>query len=251
MAGIVADRGSPQNHGAGKKIEGRKRHALVDTNGRPLLIELNRADIQDRDAAGPVLEASRAIYPFIARLFADRTYASERVADHRRKRQKNRRLGRLGRSATTLGGRTLLRLDQPKQAARKGRRSYHRLGPRLPLRARHHAHRPAYRQASVTFGRTLRRGRQGQSKSAFRPVVADPWQRPIILRGDLVPKETVGVRRGCTGGPMGGGREGQERVRNEKSLLQEDGVLHICSLSKNNPDKRACVTWRGLVERRR
>jgi transposase len=51
------------------------------TDGRALLIEPHRADIQDRDAAGPVLEASRGLYPFIERLFADSAYAGESVAE--------------------------------------------------------------------------------------------------------------------------------------------------------------------------
>ena len=55
-------------------------HALTDTDGRALLIEPHRADIQDRDAAGPVLQASRAFYPFVEHLFADSAYAGERVA---------------------------------------------------------------------------------------------------------------------------------------------------------------------------
>lgn len=36
---------------AGKKLRGRKRHALVDTDGRGLLLEPHPADVQDRDAA--------------------------------------------------------------------------------------------------------------------------------------------------------------------------------------------------------
>ena len=73
--------GGPRGYDAGKKIKGRKRHALVDTDGRALLIEPHRADIQDRDAAGPLLKASRPFYPFVAKLFADSAYAGDRVAD--------------------------------------------------------------------------------------------------------------------------------------------------------------------------
>ena len=76
----TTESGGPRGYDAGKKIKGRKRHALVDTDGRALIVEPHRADIQDRDAAGPVLRASRAIYPFIERLFADGGYAGERVA---------------------------------------------------------------------------------------------------------------------------------------------------------------------------
>src|SRR5215204_3841095 len=62
------------------KIKGRKRHALVDTDGRPLVLEPHPADIQDRDGGGPVLAASRHAFPFIAKVFADSGYAGKRVA---------------------------------------------------------------------------------------------------------------------------------------------------------------------------
>ena len=76
----TTESGGPRGYDAGKKVKGRKRHALTDTDGRALLIEPHRADIQDRDAAGPVLQASRAFYPFVEHLFADSAYAGERVA---------------------------------------------------------------------------------------------------------------------------------------------------------------------------
>ncbi len=59
---------------------GRKRHLLVDTNGRPLLMQASPASVQDRDGAVPLLQASRSLYPFIERAFADGGYAGERVA---------------------------------------------------------------------------------------------------------------------------------------------------------------------------
>ena len=70
----------PRGYDAGKKIKGRKRHALVDTDGRPLVLEPHPADIRDRDGGGPVLAASRHAFPFIAKVFADSGYAGKRVA---------------------------------------------------------------------------------------------------------------------------------------------------------------------------
>jgi len=64
----------------GKKIQGRKRHALVDTDGRGLLLEPHPASLQDRDGAGPLLSVSRRAFPFIEKVFADSGYAGERVA---------------------------------------------------------------------------------------------------------------------------------------------------------------------------
>ena len=37
--------GGPRGYDAGKKIRGRKRHALVDTERRALIVEPHRADI--------------------------------------------------------------------------------------------------------------------------------------------------------------------------------------------------------------
>jgi len=75
----TTESGGPRGYDAGKKIKGRKRHALVDTDGRGLVLEPHPADIQDRDASGPVLQASRALFPFIEKLFADSAYDHDRV----------------------------------------------------------------------------------------------------------------------------------------------------------------------------
>ena len=72
--------GGPRGYDAGKKISGRKRHALVDTDGRPLVLHCHPASVQDRDGAAPLLRASRARFPFIAKAFADAAYAARRVA---------------------------------------------------------------------------------------------------------------------------------------------------------------------------
>ena len=76
----TTEAGGPRGYDAGKKINGRKRHALVDTDGRGLVIEPHPASIQDRDGGGPLLHASRGVFPFIRKVFADSGYAGERVA---------------------------------------------------------------------------------------------------------------------------------------------------------------------------
>jgi putative transposase len=76
----TTEAGGPRGYDAGKKINGRKRHALVDTDGRGLIIEPHPASVQDRDGGIPLLQASRAAFPFIKRVFADSGYAGERVA---------------------------------------------------------------------------------------------------------------------------------------------------------------------------
>ncbi|GAB4520248.1 MAG: hypothetical protein Kow00133_06620 [Amphiplicatus sp.] len=76
----TTEAGGPRGYDAGKKINGRKRHALVDTDGRALLVEAHPASVQDRDGGGPLLKASRPLFPFIERVFADCGYNHERVA---------------------------------------------------------------------------------------------------------------------------------------------------------------------------
>ena len=63
------------------QINGRKRHAMVDTDGRGVMLQVHPASVQDRDGAIPLLRASRGLLPFIERVFADSAYAAERVAN--------------------------------------------------------------------------------------------------------------------------------------------------------------------------
>jgi putative transposase len=77
----TTEAGGPRGYDAGKKIKDRKRHALVDTDGRGLELQVHPASVQDRDGAPPVLKASRARFPFIQKAFADSIYAGERVAN--------------------------------------------------------------------------------------------------------------------------------------------------------------------------
>jgi putative transposase len=76
----TTEAGGPRGYDAGKKINGRKRHALVDTDGRGLVIEPIRRASKDRVGGGPLLRASRRIFPFIQRVFADSRFAGEKIA---------------------------------------------------------------------------------------------------------------------------------------------------------------------------
>jgi putative transposase len=76
----TSESGGARGYDAGKKIKGRKRHAMVDTDGRALKLHVHAADIQDRDGAGPLLRASRPRWPFVQLAFADSGYQAPRVA---------------------------------------------------------------------------------------------------------------------------------------------------------------------------
>lgn len=86
-AGIVdsqsvktAEAGGPQGFDAGKKINGRKRHLLVDTLGLPLRGVVHPANIQDRDGLRLVLARIHRRFPWLALLFLDGGYQGEVAA---------------------------------------------------------------------------------------------------------------------------------------------------------------------------
>jgi transposase len=65
---------------AGKKIKGRKRHAVVDTLGLMLGVGILPANIQDRDGCLPVLKEVRRLFPFLQRIVADGGYQGANTA---------------------------------------------------------------------------------------------------------------------------------------------------------------------------
>lgn len=64
-----------------KRVVGRKRHALVDTDGRLLLAAVSPADLHDSHGGIALLRTSRRPWPFLALCYADRAYAGPRVAN--------------------------------------------------------------------------------------------------------------------------------------------------------------------------
>ena len=55
----TTEAGGPRGYDAGKKVLGRKRHAMVDTGGRPLVLHVHPASVQDRSSAPQLPETSR------------------------------------------------------------------------------------------------------------------------------------------------------------------------------------------------
>ena len=64
----------PSGHDAGKKINGKKRHILVDTEGLLMHAVVHPADVQERDGGILVLATLFGLYPFLKKLFADGGY---------------------------------------------------------------------------------------------------------------------------------------------------------------------------------
>jgi len=75
----TTESGGPGGYDAGKKIKGRKRHILVDTDGNLVGVVVHPADIQDRDGAPHVLASIRSLYPWLRHVFADGGYAGDKL----------------------------------------------------------------------------------------------------------------------------------------------------------------------------
>ena len=71
--------GGIRGYDAGKKINGRKRHAVVDTIGLLFGLVVHVADVQDRDGAPAVLASIRKSCPWLRHIFADGGYAGPKL----------------------------------------------------------------------------------------------------------------------------------------------------------------------------
>lgn len=75
----TTERGGVRGYDAGKQVNGRKRHLLVDTLGLILIVIVSSAAVQDRTAAEPLLSLARYSFPDLARIWADGGYSGQLV----------------------------------------------------------------------------------------------------------------------------------------------------------------------------
>ena len=68
--GVKGERG----YDPARRVVGRKRHALTDTDGRLLLATVSPANMHDSHGGVALLRASRRLWPFLAHCFADQAY---------------------------------------------------------------------------------------------------------------------------------------------------------------------------------
>ncbi len=68
-----------RGYDAGKKVNGRKRHVVVDTLGLLIVVRVTAASVQDRDGGHRVLDCARMAMPWIALVWADGGYAGKLV----------------------------------------------------------------------------------------------------------------------------------------------------------------------------
>jgi putative transposase len=75
----TTEAGGVRGYDAGKKVTGRKRHIVTDTNGLLVGAVVHGADIQDRDGAPLVLASIRVAFPWLRHIFADGGYAEDKL----------------------------------------------------------------------------------------------------------------------------------------------------------------------------
>ena len=74
--GVAGERG----YDPVRRVVGRKRHLVTDTEGRLLLAAVSRASLHDSHGGVALLRVSRRLWPFLARCYVDRAYTGKRVA---------------------------------------------------------------------------------------------------------------------------------------------------------------------------
>ncbi len=66
--------GEQRGYDGGKKIKGRKRHLLVDTQGLVLKVKVHAASVMDRDGIKPLLKQAKDLFPRLSHLWLDAGY---------------------------------------------------------------------------------------------------------------------------------------------------------------------------------
>ena len=73
--------GGPRGLDAGKRIKGRKRHIVTDTEGLLLAVLVHPANVQDVHGAVPLLRCLRRRFRKLRHIFADRVYRGQQLRD--------------------------------------------------------------------------------------------------------------------------------------------------------------------------
>lgn len=71
--------GGPRGFDAGKRVWGRKRHIVTDTDGLLLAVDVHPANVQDCHGAVPLLKRLRNKLPRLKHIFADRVYRGDQL----------------------------------------------------------------------------------------------------------------------------------------------------------------------------
>ena len=77
----TTESGGPRGFDMAKKVKGRKRHIVTDTEGWLLTALVQTANVQDNHGAVPLLRTTRQRFPTLRHLFADRVYRGPKLLD--------------------------------------------------------------------------------------------------------------------------------------------------------------------------
>ena len=75
----TTESGGPSGFDMAKKVKGRKRHIVTDTNGSLLAAQVHAANIQDNHGAVPLLKSLGYAFPKLQHIFADRVYRGDKL----------------------------------------------------------------------------------------------------------------------------------------------------------------------------
>ena len=75
----TTESGGPCGFDAAKRLKGRKRHIVTDTQGLLLALLVHTANIQDSHGAVPLLKSLRQVFPGLRHIFADRVYRGDKL----------------------------------------------------------------------------------------------------------------------------------------------------------------------------
>src|SRR5436309_13308143 len=70
-----------KDHDMAKKVKGRKRHVVTDTEGSLLAVLVQTANVQDNHGAVPLLRTIGRMFPKLRHIFADRVYRGPKLLD--------------------------------------------------------------------------------------------------------------------------------------------------------------------------
>ena len=71
----TTERGGPHGYDGGKKVNGRKRHLLVDTMGLLLQVVVHAANLQDREGVKLLLEPTKGQFERMEKVWVDQAYS--------------------------------------------------------------------------------------------------------------------------------------------------------------------------------
>lgn len=77
----TTESGGPRGRDVFKRLQGRKRHIVTDTQGFLLAALVHPADVQDSHGAVPLLKTLRRRFPKLRHIFADRIYRGQKLLD--------------------------------------------------------------------------------------------------------------------------------------------------------------------------